>query len=514
MNVTVRDIVTNLNGPELYGNPMNRVEGVTYDSRKVRPGWAFVAMPGANTNGHNYIESALSNGAAAIIAQTPPDRGTGDSSWVVVKDTRRALGIVASVLHGNPTDKLTLIGITGTNGKTTLTFLLEGILKAAGSVPGVVGTITYRWQVIERAALHTTPEASDLQSVFAEMVHANVSHGIMEVSSHGLHMGRLEGCNFDIGVFTNLSQDHLDYHETMEAYYQVKKLLFSKLLSQSSKNAPKAVVNLDDPYGQRLVEEIKSIPSIGYGLSVDHQIHPVDVTMNAAGINATLQTRSGSIHCMSKLTGSFNLMNMLAAVAVSEALQIPHEAVEQGIREVEVVSGRLERIDSRWGPIFVDYAHTPNALTNVLQALREVTNGRIITIMGCGGDRDKSKRPLMGKEAAAGSEFVVVTSDNPRSEDPIDIIDHVVEGVQAQGFTECTENSDHNQLRMGGYKVLPDRREAISWAVQNLRQGDILLVAGKGHETYQEIQGVRYPFDDRVVIREELKRRLEQSTEL
>ena len=510
----VRDIIAGLNGPELYGDPMNRVEGVTHDSRKVRPGWVFVAMPGARTNGHNYIESALNNGAAAIIAQTPPDRNTGDSSWVMVKDTRRALGIVASAIYGNPTDKLTLIGITGTNGKTTLTFLLEGIFKAAGYVPGVVGTITYRWKGAERAALHTTPEASDLQSVFAEMVQDNVSHGIMEVSSHGLHMGRLEGCNFDIGVFTNLSQDHLDYHETMEAYYQAKKLLFSNMLPQSSKRAPEAVVNLDDPYGRRLVEEVKSIPSIGFGLSTDRRIHPVDVAMNADGINATLKTPTGSIHCVSKLTGSFNLMNILAAVAVSEALKIPHEAVELGIRQVEVVSGRLERIDSQWGPIFVDYAHTPNALTNVLQALREVTKGRIITIMGCGGDRDKGKRPLMGKEGAAGSEFVVVTSDNPRNEDPMVIIESVVQGVQAHGFTELTDNSDHNQLRTGCYKVLPDRKEAIAWAVKNLRQGDILLVAGKGHETYQEIQGVRYPFDDRAIIREELKRRVEQNTQL
>ncbi len=507
MSVTLEHIRSLLHEAVLEGDPNVVVLGATHDSRLVRPGRLFVAMQGEKADGHDFIDKALAAGAVAVLAGKPRDARHGDIPWLSVEDPRRALGPVSAEIYGRPTRKMVLVGITGTNGKTTLTFLLEAIVKAAGGSPGVVGTVSHRWGNVERTAANTTPEASDLQLMFKEMVSAGATHVLMEVSSHGLHRGRLEGCDFDLGVFTNLTHDHLDYHGTLEDYFTAKRRLFDRLLPVSVKPNPVAVVNLDDPYGRRLARETEAIPVIGFGTSPDCAVRPSEVFLRAEGISAKLDTPRGPIAIESCLTGPFNLSNILAAVAVAERLGLSDEAIRNGIASVKVVPGRLERIESPVGSIFVDYAHTPNALRNVLEALQIVRTGRIITVMGCGGDRDKTKRPVMGMEAAAGSDFVVVTSDNPRTEEPMEIIDQVEAGVKESGFSLHHAHGNGRPPESRGYTVICDRREAIAWAVNHLGSGDILLVAGKGHETYQEINGVRHPFDDREAIREELKRR-------
>ncbi|MEW6531513.1 MAG: UDP-N-acetylmuramoyl-L-alanyl-D-glutamate--2,6-diaminopimelate ligase [Thermodesulfobacteriota bacterium] len=506
MSVQLKHIVAAVQQAQLHGEDSVIVTGVTHDSRRVKPGWLFVALPGAATDGHKFVADAVNSGAAAVVAKHQPSSLPETMPWIKVPDARKALGTIAAVVYGYPTRDLTLVGITGTNGKTTLTFLLEAIVRAAGGCPGIVGTISYRWPGKEQSALHTTPEASDLQALFRDMVDARVTHAVIEASSHGLELGRLEGCDFDLGVFTNLSQDHLDFHGTMEAYYQSKRILFRDLLVRSAKKRTAAAINQDDPQGATLIREIEKVPVLSYGLTTGCDVTAEQVSLGAAGLSARVKTPSGAFSLNSRLTGSFNLSNILAAVAVSEALGIPHGAVQEGVQAVSVVPGRMERVPSDRGTILVDYAHTPQALANALTALQGLSKGRIVTVMGCGGDRDKSKRPVMGKEAAAASDVVVVTSDNPRTEDPLAIIEQVVEGVRGHGFELITTAAGNDPVKTGSFLVIPDRRKAIAWAVSNIKNGDILLIAGKGHETYQEINGVRYPFDDREVVREELDR--------
>ncbi len=500
---TVKEIMAVFPEAALAGAPSTEVIGITHDSRKAGPGVIFVAMKGEVSDGHDYIYSALKAGASAIIAERPRFKDI-DVPWIMVRDSRAALGPAAAAVYGLPTRQITLIGITGTNGKTTLTYLLESIIKANGGVPGVVGTVSYRWAGSEIAASHTTPEAGALQELFASMVKSGVTHALIEVSSHGLHRGRVDGCDFDLGVFTNLTQDHLDYHGTFEEYFQAKKILFDRFLPLSNKSRKAAVVNLDDPYGKRLSTEITNLPVISYGSSGKCDFHPDNIVISAEGIAGNIIVPGGAIAIRSRLTGHFNLSNILAAVAAATAIGIPGAAIRAGIEAVNLVPGRVERVESPKGSIFVDYAHTPNALKNVLEALAEIRTGRIITIMGCGGDRDRTKRPLMGMEAAAGSDFVVVTSDNPRSEDPLEIVTEIEKGIIEYGFVRFDQDSLED-LRPRSYTLIPDRRQAIAWALKRLRNGDILLLAGKGHETYQEIKGIRYPFDDRQVVKEELE---------
>jgi len=506
LSVEVKDILAALDSPSLEGNASVPLAGVSHDSRKILPGWMFVAMPGESSDGHDFIGKAVRRGAVAVLAQTPCPEEFKNVAWIQVADTRRALGPIAAIVYGQPTTKMTLVGITGTNGKTTLTYLLEAIIEASGGCPGVIGTITYRWGDREHVAGCTTPEASDLQLMFGEMAEAGVTHALIEASSHGLQLGRLDGCQFDIAVFTNLSQDHLDFHGNLEDYFLAKRILFNRMLPNSHKKNRAAVINLDDPYGIRLADGIQEVPVIGFGSGSGAVVRPGEISLTADGTLGTVIGSRGPLSVRSRLTGSFNLSNIMAAIAVAEQLGIPQPAIEKGIQAVELVPGRLERVAWPDASVFVDYAHTPDALKNVLEALQAIRSGRIITIMGCGGDRDKTKRPLMGMEAAAGSDFVVVTSDNPRTEDPLEIIAEVVEGVRNYGFKPCIEHRNGRPFEPRCYHVIPDRREAIAWTIKHLEGSDILLVAGKGHETYQEINGVRYPFDDREVVREELQK--------
>ena len=507
MTILLKDILEIAHGCTLQGDPLTPVTGVTHDSRRVSPGWLFAALTGQTTDGHAYIPAAVAAGAAAILGEKPAPEGWTGVPYLHCPEARMLLGPIASLVYGRPTAALKVIGVTGTNGKTTLSYLLEAILKEAGLHPGVIGTISYRWAGAEHAAPHTTPEASDLQRLLAQMRSEGVTHVVMEVSSHGLHRGRLEGCLFDVGVFTNLTQDHLDYHGTLEDYFEAKKLLFTRLLPASASKEPWACINGDDQYGRRLRNEITAVTTLTYGLGATNEVRAEDVSVTPAGIWGSVKTPSGFIEIQSQLTGSFNLSNILAAVSAAWVLGIDEEAIARGIAGLSTVPGRLEKITWERGTVFVDYAHTPDALRNVIEALHALRGaGRIITLMGCGGDRDKSKRPLMGFEAARGSDFVVVTSDNPRSEDPLEIIGQVEEGVCSAGFRrrpaeDCDDSFDRAQ-----YTIIPDRRKAISAALRMMRPGDILLVAGKGHETYQEIRGVRHAFDDRAATREEIAR--------
>ncbi len=503
MTVRVQDLAQRLDHVIAAGDLCTVVEGLTHDSRQARPGWMFVALPGMTVDGHDYIDAALAAGASAILAERPP-REHHRIPWITVPDTRKAMGTAAALVFGEPTRHMTMIGVTGTTGKTTITYLLDSILRMHGGVPGVLGTICHRWGGKERTAGHTTPEAAELQRLLSEMRRDGVTHVMTEVSSHGLHLHRLDGCHFDVGVFTNLSQDHLDYHGSMDDYYEAKRLLFTDLLPGSDKPSVAAVINGDDPWGQRLAQETVEVPVLQYGYGDHNTVRAVDRRLDTDGMSVRIQTNRGVVPVTSGLTGSFNVMNILAAVGVAESLDIEHRAIVEGIANVHRVPGRLEQVPCPRGAVFVDYAHTPDALRNVLAAIRDLRPERIITVMGCGGDRDRGKRPLMGREAARAGDFVVVTSDNPRTEDPLAIIEHIREGVEAEGMTPLP-SSHPDCMEPGHYRIVPDRREAIAWAVRGLRDGDILLVAGKGHETYQEILGKRYPFDDRVAVAEALR---------
>lgn len=506
MSISLRALLELIDDARLHGRSDVSVHEITHDSRMVEPGWIFAAIPGDHTDGHAYIPRAVQSGASAILAQNPPSADRGDIPWIEVPNTRKILGIVAGAVHGNPSEHLTLVGITGTNGKTTLTYLLESVVREAGGSPGVMGTISHRWGGEELPARHTTPEATDIQRVLAHMVRDGVTHAITEVSSHGLDLDRLEGCNFDIGVFTNLSQDHLDYHRDMEDYFRAKKKLFAELLPASTKFNTKAAINADDAYGRRLMEELGGHGYLSFAVDRETSVRCDSASIGSDGIRARIETPDGMVEVRSALTGAFNLSNILAAVAVSHALGMDLEDTARGIEAVESVPGRVERVASSRASIFVDYAHTPDALRNVLEGLAALGEHRIVTIMGCGGDRDKTKRPLMGAESARLSDAVIVTSDNPRTEDPGAIIADIVAGVRSEGLKEMSPPLADGLRDGNTFHVIPDRREAIMRVVPLLQEGDILLVAGKGHETYQEIHGVRYPFDDREIIRDALKR--------
>jgi UDP-N-acetylmuramyl-tripeptide synthetase len=437
-------------------------------------------------------------------------------------DTRTALARIAARFHGHPADDLLLIGITGTNGKTTVTYLVDRILSAAGFRVGVIGTIHYRYGDTVTDAPMTTPEAPDLQRILAEMREAGITHVVMEASSHALDpaTARLHGCRFDVGVFTNLSQDHLDFHHDMETYWGCKKRLFTHHLTDGDRPGF-AVINLDDPRGRSLAAELDGpVVTTGNGpdCAVTARVRRTDVT----GITARFQTPAGAFDCRSPLSGDHNLENLLSAVGAGTALSLPPAAMAAGIESVAAVPGRLERVisdphDPR--TVFVDYAHTPDALKNVLTALRPLTRGRLICVFGCGGDRDRDKRPKMGRIAATLSDLAVVTSDNPRSEPPLSIIEEILPGVgmggerRAEDRGQRTENGKRKTEARGeetveggrrGFLVESDRRKAIHLAVTEARDGDVVLIAGKGHETYQILGDRTIDFDDRQVALEAL----------
>jgi UDP-N-acetylmuramoyl-L-alanyl-D-glutamate--2,6-diaminopimelate ligase len=457
---------------------------IAYDARLVVPGALFACVPGLKVDGHDFAPDAVGHGAGALLVERPLDLSVPQ---LVVEDVRSAMALAADLFFGHPTTDLQVAGVTGTNGKTTTAFLLYSILAAAGRRPGLLGTVEMRVGGERRAVTRTTPEAVDLQRTFREMLDAGDRSCAMEASSHGSELKRLLGVRFAALVFTNLSQDHLDLHGTMDAYFDAKRRLFTEL--DPGGRRPPAAVNVGDEHGRRLVEELRGLGEspLAFGLTGDADVRAEGLQLTAAGSSF----RAAGIPLASRLRGRFNVENVLGAVAAACLLEIPDEAIVRGVEHVGGVPGRFEAVDEGQPfTVLVDYAHTPEALANVLAEARTITGNRLVCVFGCGGDRDRSKRPLMGEVATRLADRVVVTSDNPRSEDPLAVIDEILAGVS------------------GEPEVQPDRAAAIALALENAGEGDVVVIAGKGHEQGQEFADRTIPFDDREVAREALRRLL------
>jgi UDP-N-acetylmuramoyl-L-alanyl-D-glutamate--2,6-diaminopimelate ligase len=464
--------------------------GVTHDSRRVARGAVFVALVGLKANGAVFAPQAIAAGASAIVAEAPapPDASV---PWIVVGDARLALAWLSAEFAGHPSREMKVVGVTGTNGKTTTAFLTSAMLDAAGTRSGLMGTVTYR--IGDRAldATRTTPEAPDLQSLMRDMVNEGCGACVMEVSSHALSLKRVDGIQFAAAAFTNLTRDHLDFHGDMEGYFAAKRRLFEML----PRDAP-AVINIDDPRGASLVE--MSGRPVTYAINKTADVSPGPLSFSLAGLDFEIRAPRGVVHVRSKLVGRPNVYNILAAVGIALELGVPIEAVEDGLHRLPGVPGRFEVVSSEADDVtvVVDYAHTDDALRNLLETARPMATRRLITLFGAGGERDRTKRPLMGMVAARLSDVVVITSDNPRGEDPARIIEEVKRGADAE--TRQSNASIVTEV---------DRREAILQAVRGAGAGDVVLIAGKGHEKYQEIAGRRFAFDDIEVAREALEAR-------
>lgn len=471
------------------------IGGIRVDSRSVRPGDLFVAVAGTRADGHDFLREAARAGAAAALVErevpSPP------LPVVRVPSTAAALPKAAVAFFGDPSAGLRVAGITGTNGKTTTTYLLEGILGSAGRIPAVIGTVDYRVGGARLRRGLTTPFPHEIQEVMAESLARGATDVLMEVSSHSAAQGRIEGVRFDIGVFTNLTRDHLDFHGDMESYFSAKARFFREYLPSGGKKTGIAV-NADDPYGERLAREFPS--AVTFGFSRGRDIHPEEMEMTWGGTRLLLATPAGAVSLRSKLIGAHNVSNIMAAVACAFLLSVGPDAVEAGIRAVDTVPGRLEAIPNERGVhIFVDYAHTPDGVDRVLSTLRGLSEGRLITVFGCGGNRDRGKRPEMGRMAALRSDIAVVTSDNPRNEDPREILADIVPGLASEGFMEAFGPTD---WRSGFYRVEADRKAAIALALSLAEPGDTVAIVGKGHEDVQIIGDRRMPFDDRIAVRD------------
>lgn len=498
------ELLINMEGVDWQPRPSDpEITSIHYRSQEVKPGGLFVAVVGHQADGHDFIEDAFGRGAAAVVAQ----RLTGGSGLTVqVDDSRQALADLAARFYGWPSEKLTVIGITGTNGKTTTAYLVESILARAGHKTGVIGTIDYRYGGRSFNNPVTTPESLDLERILAEMADAGVTHAVVEVSSHAIALGRIRNLWLDVAVFTNLSQDHLDFHSDMESYWACKKSLFTEHLQRGPKSdRTVAVINCFNKHGEDLAASL-STAMVTVGTSASSHIRSVEAECGPEGIRCQLETRRGRFELTSRLVGYHNVENLLCAVGVAEALNLPTEAMETGVSHMPHVPGRLEPVENASGRhVFVDYAHTPDALENVLQAIGAITTGRIICVFGCGGDRDRSKRPLMGGIAGRLSDLAIVTSDNPRTENAAAIIDQIEAGIAPLKITKCSPEETTPDFKSGSYVLEPDRKAAIELAMGIARAGDTVLIAGKGHETYQIIGSRTISFDDRQQAREALK---------
>lgn len=473
------------------------IASIHYHTDDVQPGGLFVAIPGLKADGHDFIARAVAGGAAAVVSQRPVDTPV---PVIVVPDTRAALACLAARFYDHPVDDLVLIGLTGTNGKTTTAYIVESILNRAGLTTGVIGTIEYRYAGHSFDNPMTTPESSDLQRILSEMRAAGVTHVIMEVSSHALDLKRVDGCRFAVAVFTNLTRDHLDYHHDMAHYWACKKRLFTEHLAIGEK--PAVVINSNDNMAADLVATLDKISSpatiLTAGDKPEAVIRPTAYTATGAGLEVTLATPSGSLEIQSPLVGRHNLENVMSAVGVGLHLNLSPATIKKGLEDLTAVPGRLEPVANDRGLfIFVDYAHTPDALENVLQALVQLRRTRTICVFGCGGDRDRTKRPLMGAIAGRLADLTIVTSDNPRTEDPEAIISEILSGDLQSGQARLSTADLQTNPEQTGYLVEPDRRKAIRLAIRLARPADIVLIAGKGHETYQIRGTEKFDFDDR-----------------
>lgn len=477
------------------------VTGVAYDSRAVTPGVVFVALTGAQHAGITYVPEAIEKGAIAIVADQAGRADVG-VPWVTADNARRALAACAATYYRNPGDQLLVVGVTGTNGKTTVTYLLDGVFRAAGWRSGRIGTIGYRIADEERSAARTTPEAPDLQRLLREMVDLECTACAMEVSSHALDLERVSFTRFAAAIFTNLTRDHLDYHGDMERYFAAKRRLFEML----PPDAP-AAINLDDPRGERLLPLVRR--PITYALSRAADVCPLTLSLTLDGIEADITTPSGSLSLRTRLPGRPNTYNVLGVVAACVGLGIPVGTIADGLADVPAVPGRFEVVSSDADDVsvIVDYAHTDDALRNLLETARALARQRIVTVFGCGGDRDRTKRPLMGAVAARLSDLVILTSDNPRSEDPEEIIEEIKRGLVPPDRPTRHAGQSVPVLQSTPWLAIVDREEAITRAVLDAAAGDLVIVAGKGHESTQVIGDRVLPFDDAVVARTALRRR-------
>jgi len=471
---------------ETHGDVNTDVTGVSYDSRQVKQNHLFIAVRGIITDGHDYIYTAIEAGAQVIVYDREDFVIPENIASVLVQDSRLALPIIASTYFGNPEEGLKLVAITGTNGKTTTNYFVQHLLDQSGSKAGRIGTTGAQMGDVDIDLMHTTPESADLYEILAEFVAHGAKAVTLEVSSHALSQNRVDGLTFDVAVYTNLTQDHLDYHGSLEDYLAAKQLLFKGLPKESV-----AIVNMDDPYAERFIE-VCVAKIIRYGYNSDAEYRILDHSINRNGVELTLDTPYGQRVVQVNTVGTFNYYNFLAAYATAIELECDIEKVELSAKSLPQVPGRLEKINNQ-APfqVFVDYAHTPGAMETVLGTLAEsYPNNRLITVFGCGGDRDKGKRPMMGGIATRLSTRAFITDDNPRSEAPLNIIQDIIDG--------CSDRSN--------YTVIQDRTDAINAALLEAKPGDIVAVLGKGHEPYQEIMGERKPFSDMTIVDQFMER--------
>jgi len=477
-------LIKHLQPLAVEGKRDREVLGIVEDSRQVRPGHIFVAVDGQRHDGWMFVEEAAERGAVAAVSEHE-EKGRKDICCIRVADARRAVADLACAFYDRPFSRLAMVGITGTNGKTTTAYMIRDILRAAGREPGLITTVEYEIGPRTIPATRTTPEASALLSMLAQMVNAGCSSAVMEVSSHALVQKRTAGLDFDVAVFTNLTRDHLDYHKTMEEYFQAKTLLFASL-GKGTKQAT-AVINVDDPWGNRLSKSgAPAAEVVTFGMGSEAMVRAEDTRLSPEGSVFQIRTPWGEAEVRTRLLGRFNVSNVLGAVASCGALGTDLDLMVRALSKAAFAPGRLEKIKTRRGfQVFVDYAHTDDALEHVLTTLREITANRLMVVFGCGGNRDKSKRAAMGQVAARLADYSILTSDNPRHEKASDIIAQIREGF---GFED-------------NFEVIEDRRQAIERALEMADKGDVVLIAGKGHENFQEFANKTIAFDDRQVVR-------------
>jgi UDP-N-acetylmuramoyl-L-alanyl-D-glutamate--2,6-diaminopimelate ligase len=491
--VTLQELISSLDSMKIEGNLQCEVVSITEDSRQVKPGSVFVAIKGEHQDGHQFVTQAQIQGAVGVVVEEDVIGGLessqgGKSSAVIrVKNSRKTLGLLAARVHGIPSSQLKMVGVTGTNGKTTVTHLAKSLLEVQGHHVGLLGTVGYVFGKELRVASHTTPAPVELQDMLRAMVNAGMDIAVMEVSSHALALDRVAGCEFDIVVFTNLTQDHLDFHHTMEDYFQAKLRLFTEYVDRRQKAGPKrALINADDERAPIILRHC-SIPTWTFGLHAQADIQAKAIYLTLGETHFLVNSPLGQLTITSRLVGEHNVSNMLAAIGIGLEMGMTIPMIERAVQSVSNVPGRFERIDEGQAfTVVVDYAHTEDALYRLLRAAKDIKQGRIITLFGCGGDRDSGKRPKMGKVAARNSDLVIVTSDNPRTENPQTILTQIEHGIQSLPQEERCP-----------YRIIPDRAEAIYAAVAEAKARDLVLIAGKGHEDYQVIGTKKNHFDDR-----------------
>ncbi len=455
------------------------ISNIAYDSRNIKQGTLFFCIPGYKVDGHDFVIQAMAQGAIAVIVERPVEGLSQNITILQVNNSREVMGKVAAQFYGFPYRKMNMIGITGTNGKTTTTYLLSAILHTMEHTMGIIGTIENRIGDKVLKTSRTTPESIDLQCLFAQMVEEQVQSVAMEVSSHALELYRVEGCEFDVGVFTNLTQDHLDFHKTMENYRKAKAKLFQK--------CKYGVINADDPAAREMMKDNSAV-IVTYGIDHKADLQAYDIHISSEGVSFIVALEGKNIPFTLKIPGKFSVYNALGAIGAALCLRVPIEKIQQGLMNIQGVPGRFQNITSQRGfSVIVDYAHTPDGLENILKTVQQFAGQRIITVFGCGGDRDRTKRPIMGEVAGYHSDFCIITSDNPRSEDPHSILNEIEAGVQK---THCS------------YKKIEDRREAIAFAIQMAQSADVVVIAGKGHEDYQILKDKTIHFNDVEVVKQ------------